>query len=149
VRAEDDVVPGQRHDEEIGRVWVALDEERRVAKDAGTGDPLAVGHHGCEAWTALDGEARLVRCRRGDEVVCTARVEQRHQGGRTEGDRDLHGVSRRNPGHRLQGEERGVGLGRARVRGVPGVIDLHPIHKKNTPAKTIVAPRILLVAIKT
>jgi hypothetical protein len=44
--AEDDVVPGQQHHEEIDRECVAADGEGCVADDAHTSDVFTVGHHG-------------------------------------------------------------------------------------------------------
>jgi hypothetical protein len=86
----------------------------------------------------------------GDEVVGTARVEQRHQGHRTEGDGDMHRVCRRDPGHRLQGETGRVRvcIGRARLFRVRSVIDLHAVDEENAPAKTVVATGVLLITAK-
>jgi hypothetical protein len=46
--AEDDVVPSQRHDVEIGRERGSIDGEGGVTEDPGAGDVLAVGNHGDE-----------------------------------------------------------------------------------------------------
>jgi hypothetical protein len=53
--AEDDVVPGQLHDVEAGRERVAVDEQGRVADDAGAGDPLTIGDQGGEAGPLVEG----------------------------------------------------------------------------------------------
>jgi hypothetical protein len=53
--AENDVVPGQWHDVEVGWEQVAVDEQGRVADDAGAGDPLAIGDQGGEAGPLAEG----------------------------------------------------------------------------------------------
>jgi hypothetical protein len=145
--AEDDVVPGQWHDEEVSRVEFVLDVERRIAKNARAGDPFVVGHHGREAGSALDGDARLVRRRRGYKTVGASRVEQCHQGHQTEGDGDLHGVPWRDPGHGLEGEIGSVGLRGTRFR--LGHLNFDAIQEENAPTKMVVATGIFLVTIKT
>jgi hypothetical protein len=102
-RAEDDAVPGQRHDEEIGRERGALDGEGGVTDDHDAGDPLAVGDHGGEAWPLVNRQS-CAPCRCfGDEVMGAAGVEEGDQRGGTERDCDLHGVSHGHPGEGLQG----------------------------------------------
>ena len=53
--AEDDVVPGQWHDVEVGRERVAVNEQGCVTDDAGAGDPLAIGDQGGEAGMLMEG----------------------------------------------------------------------------------------------
>jgi hypothetical protein len=78
--AEDDVVPGQRHDVEIGRKRHAVDEQGRVADDAGTGDPLAIGDQGGETGALAKGQPGTPRRRFGDEVVRAAGVQKGDEG---------------------------------------------------------------------
>ena len=55
---EDNVVPGQGHDEEVGRERLAVDEQGRVADDAFAGDAFAVRDQGDEAWPVAERETR-------------------------------------------------------------------------------------------
>ena len=75
--AEDDVVPGQGHDEEIRREGSTGDEQERVADDARAGDLLAIGYHGRETGSVAERQIGTSRCLLGDEVVGVARVEER------------------------------------------------------------------------
>jgi hypothetical protein len=52
---DDNVVPGQWHDVEVGRERIFVDEHGRVADDTDAGDPLAIGYQGCEAGALAEG----------------------------------------------------------------------------------------------
>lgn len=45
--AEDDVIAGERHDEQIGRERGTADHDGSAVDDADAGDALPIGHHGC------------------------------------------------------------------------------------------------------
>jgi hypothetical protein len=100
--AEDDVVLGQGHDVEVRRERRTVDEQRRVADDAYTRDPLAVGDHGREAWPLAKRQACPTRSLLGDEVMGAAGVEKGDERGSPYCHCQLHGVSHGHAGHGLQ-----------------------------------------------
>jgi len=54
---QDEVVPHERHDEEVDEERLAVDDDRGAADDVRACDTLAVGHGGCEARAWLDRQA--------------------------------------------------------------------------------------------
>ncbi|XP_021306354.1 uncharacterized protein LOC110433389 [Sorghum bicolor] len=102
--AEDDVVPGQGHDEEVGWERLAIDEQGRVVDDALTGGALVVRDQGGEAWALAKRKTRAPRHLLRYEVVRAAGVEEGAEGCGAEGHAELHGARHGNTSHGLQGE---------------------------------------------
>ena len=66
---QDEVVPHERHDEEVDEERLAVDDDRGAADDVRACDTLAVGHGGCEARAWLDRQAGAAGGILGDEVM--------------------------------------------------------------------------------
>ena len=74
VSPQDEVIAGERHDEEVDEERLALDDNRGTADDARAGDALAVSHGGREARARLDRQTSAAGGVLGDEIMCGARV---------------------------------------------------------------------------
>lgn len=78
---QDEVVPCERHDEEVDEEWLALDDDLGAANDSWAGDAFPIGHSGREVRPRLD---RLAGAAGGilfDEVMRGAGVQEREEGG--------------------------------------------------------------------
>jgi hypothetical protein len=147
--AKDDVVPGQGHDEEVGRERLAINEERCVTDDAGAGNALPVGHQSGETGLLLEREAGSPRCVLRDKVVRAAGVEEgdKCRGAQRHG--NLHGARHGNSGHVLEGETGRLGGVLRRCCPIRRVIDLHALDEEQAPAETVMAAGIFFIAVKT
>ena len=102
VSPQDEVIAGERHDEEVDEERLALDDNRGTADDARAGDALAVSHGGREARARLDRQTSAAGGVLGDEIMCGARVQERDEGGGAQGSPHLHGITY---GHTSHGSE--------------------------------------------
>lgn len=58
---QDQIIPGERHDEEVDGEPIALDDDRGTPDDVGAGHALPVGHSRRETWTGLDLQSGAAR----------------------------------------------------------------------------------------
>jgi hypothetical protein len=96
---QDEVIPHERHDEEVDEERLALDDDRGAADDARASDALTIGHGGREARARLDRQAGAAGSVPGDEIMCGAGVQERDEGGGAQGDPHLHGITDGHTGH--------------------------------------------------
>jgi len=69
LHAQNNIVPCQHHDEQVGAEDVALDGERGTAQNARAGDLLTGSHRRRHAWLGGDGQPGAARGSLRDEAV--------------------------------------------------------------------------------
>jgi hypothetical protein len=90
---QDQIIPGERHDEEVDGEPIALDDERGALDDVEADDALPFGHNRRETWTGLDLQYGAARRSFGDEVVHGTRIEECDEGGGAQRYPHLHGFA--------------------------------------------------------